>query len=351
MAYVACPSIFKRFTDDNGVPLSGGKIYTYKSKTNDLKNTYKDAEGLAKNTNPIILDAGGFCRIFLEANTADNEPDSSAYRFDIYDKNDVLIYTEDDIFPINGVDGKNTGTIVVGPVGFDGDPGRSIKGNLGPIGKTGSIGKNGQVSEFYRVSGTYTKIVDDDVTSMDIIVGGAGGGIYVEQALPDVGQVATGLAGEIVKTTFPVVPGETITIVVGKGGQASTDQNAANGKASSVSTDNLTVTAKGGTSGNTVNISPSQSYFDRMMEPITIEMFGGQQLNIIPRAIYGESTIFGQGGNVYRGSSNAVGNCASGGSGEPYIGTDGKLKIASFGNGGDGYVQLSWIKPNDEETD
>lgn len=46
------------FTDD-GVPLSGGKIYTYAAGTTSPLTTYTSRDGLTANANPIILDAAG----------------------------------------------------------------------------------------------------------------------------------------------------------------------------------------------------------------------------------------------------------------------------------------------------
>jgi hypothetical protein len=48
-----------QFFDDNGTPLSGGKIYTYVAGTTTPLATYTSRDGLTPNTNPIILDAAG----------------------------------------------------------------------------------------------------------------------------------------------------------------------------------------------------------------------------------------------------------------------------------------------------
>lgn len=48
-----------QFFDDNGVPLSGGKIFTYVAGTTTPLATYTTRDGLTPNTNPIILDAAG----------------------------------------------------------------------------------------------------------------------------------------------------------------------------------------------------------------------------------------------------------------------------------------------------
>jgi hypothetical protein len=48
-----------QFLDDNGNPLSGGKIYTYAAGTTNPQATYTSRTGLIANTNPIILDSAG----------------------------------------------------------------------------------------------------------------------------------------------------------------------------------------------------------------------------------------------------------------------------------------------------
>jgi hypothetical protein len=48
-----------QFFDDNGDPLSGGKIYTYAAGTTSPLTTYTSRDGLTPNANPIVLDAAG----------------------------------------------------------------------------------------------------------------------------------------------------------------------------------------------------------------------------------------------------------------------------------------------------
>lgn len=48
-----------QFFDDIGVPLAGGKIYTYAAGTTTPLTTYTSRDGLTPNTNPIVLDAAG----------------------------------------------------------------------------------------------------------------------------------------------------------------------------------------------------------------------------------------------------------------------------------------------------
>lgn len=48
-----------QFFDDNGDPLSGGKVYTYAAGTTTPATTYTSRDGLTPNANPIILDSAG----------------------------------------------------------------------------------------------------------------------------------------------------------------------------------------------------------------------------------------------------------------------------------------------------
>jgi len=46
------------FTDD-GVPLSGGKLYTYAAGTTTPETTYTSVSGSTPNENPIVLNSAG----------------------------------------------------------------------------------------------------------------------------------------------------------------------------------------------------------------------------------------------------------------------------------------------------
>jgi hypothetical protein len=85
-----------QFFDNNGNPLSGGKIFTYSAGTTTNQPTYTSASGGIAHTNPIILDSAGRVpsgEIWLT--------DGLAYKFVITDSNDVLIGTYDNIIGIN----------------------------------------------------------------------------------------------------------------------------------------------------------------------------------------------------------------------------------------------------------
>jgi hypothetical protein len=48
-----------QFFDNNGNPLSGGKIYTYEAGTTTPLATYTSSTGNTAHTNPIVLDSAG----------------------------------------------------------------------------------------------------------------------------------------------------------------------------------------------------------------------------------------------------------------------------------------------------
>ena len=47
--------------DSDGKPLSGGKIYTYRSLDGEAVAVYKTKDGTVVHDNPIVLDAFGKC--------------------------------------------------------------------------------------------------------------------------------------------------------------------------------------------------------------------------------------------------------------------------------------------------
>jgi hypothetical protein len=48
-----------QFFDNSGVPLAGGKLYTYAAGTTTPQATYSSISGVTANANPIVLDSAG----------------------------------------------------------------------------------------------------------------------------------------------------------------------------------------------------------------------------------------------------------------------------------------------------
>lgn len=61
-------SAFPVFYDDDGNPLSGGKVFTYAAGTLNPKSTWTDRAGTTLNSNPITLDSAGRADIWLTLN-------------------------------------------------------------------------------------------------------------------------------------------------------------------------------------------------------------------------------------------------------------------------------------------
>ena len=74
-----------QFFDNNGVPLSGGLLYTYAAGTTTAAATFTSSTGLSAHSNPIVLDAGG--RVPEEVWLTEN----ASYKFILEDADNVLI--------------------------------------------------------------------------------------------------------------------------------------------------------------------------------------------------------------------------------------------------------------------
>lgn len=81
-----------QFFDNNGNPLTGGKLYTYAAGTTTPQATYTTSAGNVAHTNPVVLDSAGRVpsggEIWLTF---------ASYKFALYTSADVLIATYDNI--------------------------------------------------------------------------------------------------------------------------------------------------------------------------------------------------------------------------------------------------------------
>jgi len=64
------PLPIQKFFDNSGRPLDGGKLFTYTAGTSTKVATYTDDTGGTPNTNPIILDFRGECRVWIDPTLA-----------------------------------------------------------------------------------------------------------------------------------------------------------------------------------------------------------------------------------------------------------------------------------------
>lgn len=94
------PVLRTRFFDSNGVPLAGGKLWSYAAGTSTPQATYNDYTGLTPNTNPVILDANGEANVWVGA---------LSYKFILMNSSDVVQFTIDNVTASSG-SGATTGT-------------------------------------------------------------------------------------------------------------------------------------------------------------------------------------------------------------------------------------------------
>jgi hypothetical protein len=87
-----------QFFNNDGIPLSGGKIYTYAAGTSTPKTTYTTSAGNIAHANPIVLDSAGRVpggEVWLLAST---------YKFSVFTSANVLIGTYDNISGIGAAE-------------------------------------------------------------------------------------------------------------------------------------------------------------------------------------------------------------------------------------------------------
>lgn len=87
MASPLISPIYQAF-DNNGLPLAGGKLYTYTAGTTTPLSTYTDSTLGVANANPVILDAYGRASVWLGA---------SPYKFVQKTSADVTLWTVDNV--------------------------------------------------------------------------------------------------------------------------------------------------------------------------------------------------------------------------------------------------------------
>lgn len=107
MSLVLSPPPRYQAIDQDGNPVSGGKVYTYAAGTSTPLATYTSVAGTVENSNPIILDTAGRAVIYLTSGTD--------YKFVVTDADDVAVYTQDHVKGI----GSETGQFVESVTGLN----------------------------------------------------------------------------------------------------------------------------------------------------------------------------------------------------------------------------------------
>ena len=151
-------SAMQSFTN-GGVPLAGGKLYSFIAGTTTPIATYVDPQGLIENLNPIILDSAG--RVpnqirFLAGDTV---------KLHLTDANDNAIWTEDNLKGINDVATGGGGTTVDFWIDFGVTPVRASDTSFSIAGNWSSVLHFERRVQLYQSSGSiYGTVLSCTVT-------------------------------------------------------------------------------------------------------------------------------------------------------------------------------------------
>jgi hypothetical protein len=92
-----------QFIDNNAIPMANCLLYTYEAGTDTPLATFTDSTGIAQNSNPIILDAGGRANVWIDSNTA--------YKYVLKNLDGSILFTVDNINSLGGSVTVNVDTI------------------------------------------------------------------------------------------------------------------------------------------------------------------------------------------------------------------------------------------------
>ena len=130
MSTILSPAPKLQFFTEGGIPLAGGKLYSYAAGTTTPLATYTTSTGTQNNTNPIILDSRGEAAVWLGA---------ASYKLKLTDSTDVEIWTSDNITTQDAMNAliafeaslaSTQGSSLVGYVPASGPPGRTVQAKL-----------------------------------------------------------------------------------------------------------------------------------------------------------------------------------------------------------------------------
>lgn len=101
------PNVYQRFYDSNGVPLAGGKLFSYAAGTSTPQATYTDQGALTPNPNPVVLDSAGGAQIWIT---------NAGYKLQLQDSLGNIQWTVDQVYLIEP-NAVGSGQIANGAVG------------------------------------------------------------------------------------------------------------------------------------------------------------------------------------------------------------------------------------------
>lgn len=157
-----------QFFTNNGVPLAGGKLYSYLAGTTTPAATYTSSSGSTAHTNPIVLDSGGRVsggEVWLTENVS--------YKFILKDSNDVLIATYDNITGISTITLPIDSSTVTYDPPFSGSSATNVEAKLA---QTVSVKDFGAVGD--GVTDDYIAIT----SALTYLASIGGGTLYFPQA-------------------------------------------------------------------------------------------------------------------------------------------------------------------------
>lgn len=180
----------QQFFDNNGVPLSGGLIYTYQAGSSTPLTTYTTNSGTIPNSNPIILDAAGRTpnEIWLQT--------GYSYKFILQTSAGITLQTLDNLYPILQTSAATTNPFTAGMIiiwsgsigsipagwvlcnGSNGTPDLRDRFVIA-AGSTYAVGATGGSADAIVVSHTHTATVTDPGHAHNISVGGGAGGAQI----------------------------------------------------------------------------------------------------------------------------------------------------------------------------
>jgi hypothetical protein len=230
MNVALCPVGRQQFLDANGVPLAGGFLYSYAAGTTTPLATYLDGLGAAANTNPVVLDPGGFASIWLS---------SATYKIVVTDLNGVQQWSQDNISAVSQLELTGNSTFasltVTGSETIGGNT--TVDGTLtaATLAITGSAAITGAVNVGTTINAVTAAISGNEtvggtlgVTGMgtfgDLTVNGVETNTLITSLIPAVTAVSGALiitnlaqAGSWVIFTFGPTAGTRIRIAFGAG--------------------------------------------------------------------------------------------------------------------------------------
>lgn len=225
-----------QFFSNLGIPLAGGKIYTYQAGSSTPLATYSDNGGVYANTNPIILGVDGRPADEIWLLNGYN------YKFVLKDADDVTIQTYDNLYGIIGTQGSVGTTIPTGMISLW-------------YGATGSVPVG-----WYLCDGT-----NGTPDLRDRFIVGAGNAYAVNATGGSADAIVVNHTHTATSTSSVTDPGHFHTTTffqngdggsVPGGGNSNTGTVNTNSKTTGISVATTTTVASAGSSGTNANLPP-----------------------------------------------------------------------------------------------